>query len=383
MGSFLIFCNLYLFQPILPLLASEMTISATKVNWIFASTTLMLSLALVPWALCSESYGRKKVLLVGLFLPPVIHLFLLFQTDFTSIVIARGCMGIALAAFISVAVAYMAEELSSEALAQAVGGYIAANSLGGITGRILGGVLTDWFDWQTAVIVISFFTLIGAFVVLRALPEQQHFSPQRQQLSQHNRLLFQHIKNKNVWFAMLIGGLNFALFVNLFSVIGFRLSEPPYSLPSSITSLIFLCYLSGTVSSKFSGRWTLRFDSVSGMLTGSIVSCMGMYLAYYESIFMMILGLLLISLGSFFTHALAYGWVSQKATKAKATATALYLVHYYVGGSLGGFLLIYCWQHGGWKTVITGASVLYLLIFILSYKLKKTDAISKNAVQIA
>lgn len=383
MGSFLIFCNLYLFQPIMPLFASEMNISATKVNWIFASTTLMLSLALVPWAMCSESFGRKKVLLAGLFLPPLIHLVLLFRTDFTSIVIARGCMGIALAAFISVAVAYMAEELSPKALAQAVGGYIAANSLGGITGRIAGGVLTDWFNWQTAVIVISVITLAGAFVVQRALPEQQYFTPQRQRFSHHKRLMLQHLKNKNVWFAMLLGGLNFALFVNLFSVIGFRLSEPPYNLPPSITSLIFLCYLSGTMSSQFSGRWTLHFDSVSGMLAGAVVSCMGMCLAYYESITMMIIGLLLISLGSFFTHALAYGWVSQKATTAKATATALYLVHYYVGGSLGGFFLIYCWQHGAWKTVMTGASVLYLLIFFLSYKLKRTKATPAAAVHIA
>ena len=83
----------------------------------------------------------------------------------------------------------------------------------------------------------------------------------------------------------------------------------------------------------------------------------------------MILGLALISFGAFFTHTLAYAWVSQKTTHAKATATALYLVHYYVGGSLGGFFLIYCWQHGGWGYVIAGGMLLYLMIFALCYKL--------------
>jgi YNFM family putative membrane transporter len=34
---------------------------------------------------------------------------------------------------------------------------------------------------------------------------------------------------------------------------------------------------------------------------------------------------MLISSGAFFTHSLAYAWVSQKANTAKATATALYL----------------------------------------------------------
>ncbi|GAM62097.1 permease of the major facilitator superfamily [Vibrio ishigakensis] len=59
--------------------------------------------------------------------------------------------------------------------------------------------------------------------------------------------------------------------------------------------------------------------------------------------------------------------MSQKATTAKATATALYLVHYYVGGSLGGFFLIYCWQYGGWGYVIGGGLVLYMVVFGLCY----------------
>lgn len=371
LGSFLIFCNLYLFQPILPQLASEFAISATRVNWIFAATTLTLSVSLVPWALASEAIGRKKVLLVGLFVPPLIHLGMMLNSGFYSLVIGRALMGIALAAFASVAVAYMAEEMSSSALNRAVGGYIAANSLGGISGRIAGGVLTDFFSWQMAAIIIAVLTLAGAFMVLKGLPQQKHFKPQRGMFFHHNRQLIQHIRNPQVWYAMLIGGFNFALFVNLFSVIGFRLSAEPYNLPSSLTSLTFLCYLSGTLSSRYSGQWATNRHPISGMVLGNIVTMAGMYLAYFESVPMMLAGLLLISTGAFFTHALAYGWVSQKAVTAKATATALYLVHYYVGGSLGGFFLIYCWQHGGWIMVIAGGSLLCSAIFALCFMLGK------------
>lgn len=110
------------------------------------------------------------------------------------------------------------------------------------------------------------------------------------------------------------------------------------------------------------------------MVVGSVISMSGMLIAYFESIPAMVLGLILISSGAFFTHTLAYAWVSQKATHAKATATALYLVHYYVGGSLGGFFLIYCWQHGGWDTVIQGGLALYFVLFLLFFKLSKTYA---------
>ncbi|MFA0697764.1 MFS transporter, partial [Vibrio sp. 10N.222.49.C9] len=70
---------------------------------------------------------------------------------------------------------------------------------------------------------------------------------------------------------------------------------------------------------------------------------------------------------------LAYGWVGRKATHAKATATALYLVHYYIGGSLGGFLLLYCWQHGGWSAVVFGGTTLFIAMFVAIELLKRID----------
>ncbi|MFD2015444.1 MFS transporter [Vibrio olivae] len=66
LGSFLVFCNLYLFQPMLPTMAAHFSLSETQVNWVFAAATLALSVSLVPWAVSSESFGRRRVMLIGL-----------------------------------------------------------------------------------------------------------------------------------------------------------------------------------------------------------------------------------------------------------------------------------------------------------------------------
>ncbi len=369
LGSFLVFCNLYLFQPMLPYLAQHFTVSETRINWLFAASTLALSVSLVPWAISSEMFGRRMVMLLGLLTLPGLGLLSLVSDQLLILILTRALVGIALAAFASVAVAYMVEELSPQAFSKAIGGYIAANSLGGITGRLTGGLLTDALGWQMAVITMSLFTLCGAIVVWFCLPAQQHFTPQRGGFLQHNLSLINHLRQRNLWLAMLIGGVNFALFVNLYSVMGFRLVAEPYSVPVGIASLIFLCYLAGTISSKLTHHWTAHYHPVSGMLIGGLISLSGMWLAAIESLWFMILGLLLISFGAFFTHTLAYAWVSQKARHAKASATALYLVHYYIGGSLGGFYLLYCWQHGGWPRVTLGGSVCFLLLFILCWQL--------------
>ncbi|WP_158134908.1 MFS transporter [Vibrio navarrensis] len=371
LGSFLVFCNLYLFQPMLPKLALEYAVSETQVNWIFAATTLGLSFSLVPMAVLSEKIGRRRVMLSGLFAIPLCSAALLFSDSFLFVVACRALLGVALAAFAAVAVAYMAEELSPSAFGHAIGGYIAANSLGGISGRISGGLMSDWFGTTTAIQVMLAFTLLGVFAVGLLLPAQKNFTASKHTLWQHNQTIVQHLRHTRVWLAMLIGGLNFALFVNLYSVMGFRLVSEPHNLPVGLASLIFLCYLGGTVSSKYTGKWNQHFHPVTGMLTGAAISSSGMLIASIEHLFAMLLGLVLISFGAFFTHTLAYGWVGQKAHKAKATATAMYLVHYYVGGSLGGFLLLYCWQHWQWPGVTYGALVLYALLIAVIVKLRK------------
>ncbi|WP_447472687.1 MFS transporter [Vibrio harveyi] len=363
LGSFLVFSNLYLLQPMLPSFAAHFQISETQVNWLFAATTLALSFSLVPMAVLSESIGRKPVMMFGLFSIPAISALMLLGDSFLFLVVCRALIGVALAAFAAVAVAYMAEELDKHAFSMAIGTYIAANSLGGIAGRISGGLLADNFSIDVAIEVMMLFTLIGVVSVHYLLPKQKNFTPSSSSLRHHNRAIIGHFKNQRVWFAMLIGGLNFALFVNLYSVMGFRLVSAPHNVPVGLASLIFVCYLGGTFSSRCAGHWSKRFSPILGMFLGSIVSMAGMWIAVIESIPAMLAGLLLISFGAFFTHTLAYGWVGQNAKQAKATATALYLVHYYIGGSLGGFLLLYCWQNGGWSSVLIGGSALYIAMF--------------------
>ncbi|MDH5934068.1 MFS transporter [Vibrio splendidus] len=380
-GSFIIFCNLYLFQPILPHMAEHFQVSETQINWLFAATTLGLSISLVPWAIASETFGRKPIILFSLFAIPLIGLSMVFTTTLLQLVIARAFMGIAVAAFAGVAVAYMVEELSPKAFAVAIGGYIAANSLGGIFGRVLGGLITDYFDWHATVLFFVVGSLIGALYIAYSLPDQQNFKPQKGLFFHHNRSVVMHLRNRTLWLAMLIGGANFALFVNLYSVMGFRLVSAPHSVPVGLASLIFLCYLAGTVSSKLSNKWTLRFDPLNGILMGVCISLIGMLISAIDKVPFMLAGLLLISGGAFFAHTLAYSWVSQKAPSAKATATALYLVHYYIGGSLGGFLLLYCWQLFGWNGVIAGGSIFYVAIFAWVYQLKRLQVSASKLAQ--
>ncbi|MGF1766452.1 MFS transporter [Enterovibrio makurazakiensis] len=364
-GSFLVFCNLYLFQPMLPIFADSFHVTATKANWLLASSTLGLSLSLLPWALLSEKVGRRPVMFSSLLLLPIVGIASWHVEAFWGLVALRGLMGIALAGYAAVAVAYMADEFSPTALVVAVGGYISANSLGGIFGRLFGGVFSDFLGWQGAVMAMAVVTAIGIILVFWLLPAQRRFVSSKTSFLAQAKMIGMHIRSPILWVAMIIGGVNFALFVNIYSVTTFRLLEAPFNLPVGVASAIFVCYLAGTLTSRLSGRWANRYSPVSGMTFGTVVTLLGVLVASVETEIAVIVGLLIVGGGAFFTHSLAYGWVSRRAVSGKATATALYLVHYYVGGSLGGFYLIGCWEYGGWFAVTLGAVSLAAVNLIL------------------
>ena len=146
--------------------------------------------------------------------------------------------------------------------------------------------------------------------------------------------------------------------------------------------MIFLCYLSGSLTARLSGHWKTRFSVSSGIFLGITVSMLGTLVATHESILAMIIGLLFISSGSFFSHSMTYGWVSQKAKTAKASANALYLVHYYGGGGLGGFFLIACWEAQNWSGVLMGSSVLYFIMYLLAGLLQGFEHKAKPMVKV-
>ncbi|MDX2319643.1 MAG: MFS transporter [Moritella sp.] len=370
LGSFLVFCNLYYFQPLLPYFMVKFNATELQVNWLFSSTTLAIALSLLPWAILSEVIGRRPIMRCSLVLIPCINFLMFISPNLYTLILLRALLGIALAGFIAVAVAYMAEELAPPALLIAVGGYISANTLGGIIGRIYGGVMTDAIGLQWTIAVMSILSVIALLIIFPLILKQRHFVAQQGRLSHHGKQLLKHIKTPTLFFAMLIGGLNFSVFINIFSVMGFKLSAAPISLPASLLSLIFLCYLSGTLSARLSGRWMRNHDLFSGLLLGIGISLVGLMILSLQTMLTIIIGLLVLSAGAFFIHSLAYGHIGRSATQGKSTATALYLVMYYSGGSIGGFILIYCWQVGGWWAVLGATSIIHTLMVALVFALK-------------
>ncbi|MCU7922781.1 MAG: MFS transporter, partial [Candidatus Thiodiazotropha sp. (ex Dulcina madagascariensis)] len=91
--------------------------------------------------------------------------------------ILRGMQGVFIAGLPAAALAYMGEEFEPKALLTAVGLYIGANSLGGVSGRLISGLAAAEWGWRSSFLVLAVFDLICLLLVFWMLPASRRFAP--------------------------------------------------------------------------------------------------------------------------------------------------------------------------------------------------------------
>lgn len=369
-----VFANLHLMQPLLPELSRQFQLSALTVSWVYTIGTLCLGLSLLVYAALSDAWGRKKLLLITLAGMTVSTLILSQVTSFQALLFWRAVQGLFLGGLPAIAIAWMGEEYSKPALVSAVGLYISANSLGGISGRLISGAMADLGHWQWVFYPMTLLGVLSCWLVWVYLPASQQFQRQPFRLKQALSDNLFHLRQPLLLLVYLIGGLNFLVFLNQYTYIAFVLAAAPFSLGSSLIGLLFITYLTGTVGSALSAKIAARLSAPGAMAAGILIMMLGSIITLGQSLTLIGAGFFISAFGFFLCHSLASSWVSQHALRAKASASALYLVFYYLGASSGTLYLQPFWQAGQWLGVVIGSVLMYgltLLLCLLLWRLKR------------
>ncbi|WP_430459556.1 MFS transporter [Thalassolituus sp. LLYu03] len=371
LGSFTIFANLYVTQPLLPMLAHDFGVSPLEASWTFTVSTLTLGLSLLFYGPLSDAIGRRPIMLFTIAGATVVTIALSQTESFTTLLALRALQGLLLGGLPAVAIAYMGDEFTRKALFGAVGFYISANSLGGIGGRLIGGFMGDLAGWQSAFVLMSGLSVILCLVFAWMLPKSQHFVARPLHPKHMLRDLGSHLKNPALLLAFLIGGFNFFIFVNQYSYVTFLLADAPYNLPASLLGMLFLTYLSGTFGSAISGKAAQKLSQPVCMVMGISILMLGSLVTLLPGLGFIIGGLFINSFGFFFAHSSASSWVSHTAQQARASASSLYLVFYYLGASSGGFYLHLFWDWQGWSGVVGGSLLVLSATLMMALRLKQ------------
>ncbi|WP_323634829.1 MFS transporter [Pectobacterium polaris] len=365
------FALLYCVQPLLPVLSQDFGISPATSSLSLSVSTVMLAFGLLFTGPLSDTIGRKNVMVVSLMLAAICTVICAFMTSWNGVLIMRAMMGLSLSGVAAVAMSYLSEEIHPSVLAFSMGLYISGNSIGGMSGRLVSGVLTDYFPWRVAIGTIGVLALIAAITFWRILPESRHFRPgslRPKTLLLNSKL---HWRDAGLPLLFLQGFLLMGAFVTLFNYIGYRLLAPPYLLSQAVVGLLSVVYLTGSYSSPKAGALTARYGRGPVLSVAILLMLAGLGMTALSPLFAIFGGMMLFTAGFFAAHSVASSWIGQRARRAKGQASSMYLFSYYLGSSLAGTLGGFFWHSFGWMGITAFLSALLLLALAVSLVLKR------------
>jgi len=361
-AGFATFSSLYSVQPLMPLFSDSFGVSAAVSSLSLSVSTGVLAFTLFIAGLMSEAIDRKKMMGASMLASATLSVIAAFAPGWGTLLAARALEGFALGGVPALAIAYLAEEVEPGDLGSAMGLYIAGSAFGGMSGRVLAGVIADIGGWRAAIGGIGALGFVAAIVFVALLPPSRNFTAKRGlSLAEHFAPIARHLRHAALPWLFACGFVLMGSFVSIYNYIGYRLAEPPFSLSQTAVGAIFIVYLLGIVASGVSGRLADRYGRAPVMVGGIALMSAGLVCMLPAALPAIVTGIALLTVGFFSAHSVASSWVGPLAKGGKGQAAGLYLLAYYLGSSVVGALGGLFWAAFAWPGVAGMVAVLLLV----------------------
>ncbi|MBM4274127.1 MAG: MFS transporter, partial [Deltaproteobacteria bacterium] len=133
------FANVYITQPVLPVIRAEFGVSASVASLTVSATILGIALANMPFGMLADRFPVRVFILIGGLVVAGAGLICAATPYLEALVAARFVQGLFVPALTTCLAAYLAANLPLERLNVVMGSYVASTVVGGLTGRLLGG----------------------------------------------------------------------------------------------------------------------------------------------------------------------------------------------------------------------------------------------------
>ena len=245
-----------------------------------------------------------------------------------------------------------------------VGHVVSGLLVGILAGRAVAGVVNDLAGWR-AMFIGAGVAMLGLAVLLRRmLPAvAPTISVSYPGLLRSLVTLFRG--EPVIRDAALLGALTFAAFSAFWTTLAFRLQEPPLHSGSAVAGAFGLLGLVGAAVAPIAGRNADRRHprrTVGHALVGNIVAWIVLWLVGH-TLWGIAIGVLLID------AATQAGQVSNQArvyalpSEAHSRFNTIYMVCYFIGGSVGSAVAVLAWDRFRWN----GVCVIALASLTLAY----------------
>jgi predicted MFS family arabinose efflux permease len=350
------FFNLYATQPLLPLFEQIFHASKSQVGRTVSAATLGVALSAPFCGALAERVGRRKIIVLSIFLLAIPTILAGTSGSLSQLVFWRFLQGLVMPGVFGVTIAYIAEEWPRHRIAQVMSIYVSGTVLGGFLGRIFTGVAATQHlipfvepSWRNGFVAIGTFDIVFWFLLWRWLPHDSPLPPGSDEATN----VMRHLRNPQLLATYAVGFNVLFTLVATFTYITFYLAAPPFGLSPAELSALFMVYLVGLVITPFGGVWISRVGSRAALIISVIAGIAGVLLTLVPHLPVILIGLVMCSSGVFVCQSASTSYIQREAQSGgRASAAGLYVMFYYIGGSVAGVLPGMLWHYGQWKACV-------------------------------
>jgi predicted MFS family arabinose efflux permease len=357
--AFLTLVDLFATQAILPSLTQAYGVTAAAMSFAVNASTFGMAISSLAVALLSHRIDRRWGILLSLAVLSIPTALLASAPNLTVFTLLRVVQGLCMASAFTLTLAYLGEQCSAEDAGTAFAGYITGNVASNLVGRLMSAAVADHFGLASNFYFFAALNLAGAcmvyFTIARTEPMPQAEPPSARAAPGWTA----HFGNPRLCAAFAIGFCVLFAFIGTFTYVNFVLVREPLSLGRMELGLVYFVFLPSIATTLLAGRVARAFGTRATMWGALALAGMGLQFLLATNLMLVLAGMVLVAIGTFFAQALATSFVGQAAASDRGSASGIYLACYFLGGLVGTAVLGQAFDHGGWTVaVIVMAAIL-------------------------
>jgi YNFM family putative membrane transporter len=368
--AFLTVVDLFATQAILPSLAAAYNVSPAAMGFAVNASTMGMAVAGLAVGFFSRSIDRRLGILISLCVLAVPTALLAVAPDLTTFTILRVVQGLCMASAFTLTIAYLGEECSAMDAGGAFAAYITGNVASNLIGRLVSAGVADHLGLAANFYFFSVLNLAGALLVYFTIRSTMPLAPKGEAPAAPFTVWRQHLRNAPLRAAFGIGFCILFAFIGTFTYVNFVLVREPLSLGMMTLGFVYFVFLPSIVTTPFAGLVAQRFGTRPTIWGALLLAGLGLPLLLASKLPAVILGMMLVGVGTFFAQAAATGFVGRAATADRGSASGIYLACYFFGGLVGSFVLGQLFDRLGWTACVVGIGLSLIIAAALTSRLR-------------
>jgi predicted MFS family arabinose efflux permease len=367
--AFLTVVDLFATQAILPSLAQAYQVTPAAMSFAVNASTMGMAVAGLSVAFFSRRIDRRIGILVSLCVLAIPTALLASAPNLTIFALLRVTQGLCMASAFTLTLAYLGEECSAMDAGGAFAAYITGNVASNLIGRLISAGVADHFGLAANFYFFAALNLAGAVLVyftVRSTPPMLAIGEATTPLS----ILSKHLRNPPLLASFGIGFCILFAFIGTFSYVNFVLVREPLSLGRMELGFVYFVFLPSILTTPFAGVAAQRFGTRPTFWSALALAGLGLPLLLVPRLSAVIVGLMLLAVGTFFAQAAATGFVGRAATTDRGSASGIYLACYFFGGLVGTAILGQLFDRLGWAACVSGIGVALIVAALLARHLR-------------